>query len=137
MKKFLPGIKKIWFLNSNDLPEDVLAKSMSGMPVVVKKNLNGVLFCGQPTCEYETKYEEAAFREEVTLEFNSTANLPLSGVAFVVEDVNDERFLIGTKERPWPVVERTRNFGQPTSNTNSFRYVVKTKSLKALIPVFI
>ena len=63
-----------------------------------------------------------------TLDGVPTAQHP----AFLFKTVNDDIFIIGSKERPYPTVKITSSTGQPDGDTSVRKYEVSFTAKKAL-----
>lgn len=132
MKQSLPGIKEIKILPCAGLPQHAMAKCESDIPVGINCAASLLDIFPEHSLELESKYENGGYYESLTLKFLTTTRIPNARkMALVVTDVEGENYLIGTKERPYPVIEYTREI----SGTNRVYDVKVTFSGKrALIP---
>lgn len=72
------------------------------------------------------------YYESTTLQFTTTDKIrQMQQLAFVVTDVNNQSYVIGCKEAPYPVVDITTNL----DNDNNISHVkVSFSRKKSLIP---
>ena len=56
-------------------------------------------------------------------------------MTFVIKTANDEIYLIGAKERPYPTIKITRSTGQPDGDTSVRKYEVSFTAKKAIATI--
>ena len=134
----LPGIKKIYSVETTSLPLQLEAKSLVGIPITISSTLNELQFFGEPNCTVKQENEQNMQVEEATLEFATTdklnTDLPL---AFLVQDVNDTYYLIGTQEPPFPIITQERETSTPSSGSTCWNIKVTHLAQRALIKCII
>ncbi len=136
MVQSLPGIVAISYVECNNLPPQVELKCLAGMPVYLYANREEVAFTGTPTCVTESDYDNNSQSEVTTLTFDSTEDLPVrSKLAFIVTDVQLQRWLIGHYEPPYPTIKRNHHLGTPADNKAGYTYEVKLIGRKTVIMV--
>ena len=130
-----PGIKRIGYLPTSKLSPQLMLKSIAGMPIAVLSDITFVSFYGEPICETSNSYKEGGRLEEVTLSFSTSVDIPTDvALAFVAETIAGKKFLIGTLEKPYPVVTITRTTGSSSkSATTSVEITHQTQ--KSLLEV--
>ena len=133
-KQSLPGIRKIAYVEAEQLAPNVMLKAICGGLVSVLAQTTEVSFVGEATCESTSEYDNHGRVESVTLTFSSTEYVPHSRpLAFVVTDVNGNSFLVGSREKPYPTIKLDITFGSPASEPSVNRYEVKYVAIRALI----
>lgn len=134
----LPGIKAIGWIDCRQLQQRVDLAAICGMQVVVLTEIHPIAFFDKPTCECSTKKEGGSYQDTATLRFLTDSRIPDNGaLGFVVTDVSDKSYLIGSRERPLPVVESTRKLGLPSGEAAGFAYEVRHVALRSMIPCII
>jgi len=108
------------------------------MPVTILTDIHPIPFFNEPTCECKTKKDGGGYEDTATLKFLSGTRLPQSAtLGFIVTDVNNKVYLIGSRERPMPVVELTHSLSVPSGDAAGFYYEVKHVSIKSMVPCII
>ena len=131
----LPGIKFIGFVPSDNLQREIMNKHLAGLPVGVFTDTTPIAFCGVPTCDAVSTYNNNGRIEQTTLRFKTLDKLPTTRhIAFVVTDCNGQSYLIGQREKPRPIVNITQNTGTPNGDPSVFSVEVTLYAQKSLIP---
>lgn len=92
-----------------------------------------IILKGEAVCEVEQSYDNNSYIEKAKLTFLTLDDVPTDQhPAFVIHTVNDEYYIIGAKERPYPTVKITRSTGQPDGDTSVRKYEVSFTAKKAL-----
>lgn len=132
----LPGIYKIGFLECSKLSPRMMMKSMAGVPIAVFTDIVNVVFSGEPTCEAADDNDNNGRSEKTTLKFTTTQVITTdTPIAFVIRCVNGKSYLIGTKERPFPMIKITNNTGTASGDVSSFSVEITHIALKSLLSV--
>lgn len=106
MRQSLHSVKSICYLPCPLLPDDIILKHLSGMPVGVFNSATPIGLYGDASCEAASEHDNGSSLEKSTLQFTTTDEIPTSQeLAFVVEDVQGKSYVIGQKESPFPMVE--------------------------------
>lgn len=136
--QILPGIKAIGWLDCRHLPRRVDLSGICGMPVAILTDIHPIPFFDEPTCECKTKKDGGGYEDTATLKFLTDRKLPRGAAfGFVVTDVNDNSFLIGSLESPCPLVECEQRTGLPSGDAAGFSYEIKHVSIKSMVPCVI
>ncbi|MDE6461256.1 MAG: hypothetical protein K2L32_00585 [Muribaculaceae bacterium] len=136
--QILPGIKAIGWLDCRHLPRRVDLSGICGMPVPIFTDIHPIPFFDEPTCECKTKKDGGGYEDTATLKFLTSSELPRSAfLGFVVTDVNDNSFLLGSLEYPVPVPECSRSLGLPDGDAAGFLYEIKHVAIKSMVPCMI
>ena len=129
----LPGIKKVWYIPHNNLPDDVIYKVAVGMPVALPTTMTEITLKGEATCEVEQSPDNNCYIEKVKLSFPTLDDVPTQVFpAFIIQRVDGTRYVIGAKERPYPAVKITRSTGRPDGDPSVRKYEVSFTAKKAL-----
>ncbi len=136
--KNLPGVKRLYWLLCDNLTPKLMRKSIAGLPVMALAGRNEIPFSGNPTVETSTELVNNSYMETVTLEFDSSENIDTSRpIAFFILDVNEQGWLIGTRELPYPQVQKGKALGSPSGSTTASRYTVTLTAPKALLEALV
>ena len=134
----VPGITYIGMIQCSSLAAHLESKSLAGMNASVSSGITEVEFIGVPECSVSTEYDNNGYSSKVTLKFVSEMDIPLSfPLAFVIKDVSGQGFLIGKKEKCYPVIKKDRDTGTPASVKAAFSYQIEYVALVGLIKVSI
>lgn len=133
--QILPGVKAIGWLDCRHLPRRVDLTGICRMPLPVLTDIHWFDFFGEPECRCKSKKENGGYQDTASLKFRAAEALP-HGVpcGFVVTDVNDKSYLIGSLEAPHPQVEPEQSTGSTSGDAAGYLYEIKHVALKSLIP---
>lgn len=136
--QILPGIKAIGWVDCRLLPKRVDLSAICGMTIAVLTDIHPIPFFDEPTCECQHKKDSAGYQDTATLKFLTDKELPRSAtLGFVVTDVNDKSFLIGSLEAPRPQVECHQLTSVPSGDAAGYSYEIKHVALKSMVPCVI
>ena len=136
--QILPGIKAIGWVDCRHLPKRVDLSAICGMTVAVLTDIHPIPFFDEPTCECQHRKDGAGYQDTATLKFLTDKELPRSAtLGFVVTDVNDKSFLIGSLEAPRPQVECHQLTSVPSGDAAGYSYEIKHVALKSMVPCVI
>lgn len=137
-KQILPGIKFIGWLDSRHLQRRVDLMGVCGMPLPILTDIHPIMFFNDPECTCQTTKEGPGYTDTASLNFLTDERLPMErDIAFVVTDVNDKSYLIGSREHPQPIVNGTRNTGVPSDSPAGYSYEITHTAIKTLIPCLV
>ena len=129
----LPGITKAWYIQRDYLPDDVVYRSVAGIPVTLQEQPISINLKGQALCEVEQSFDNNSYIEKSKLNLYTLDEVPTDQhPAFVIETVDGDKYVIGAKERPYPTVKITRSTGQPDGDPSVRKYEVSFTAKKAL-----
>ena len=130
----LPGITSLGYVPSERLQRQIMQKALAGLPVGVFTDIAPINFVGVPTCVTQSDYDNNGRLEKASLKFVTNDNIPIyTDIAFVMTDSNGKSWLLGTKERPRPIIRIERSTGTPEGDGNAFSFEVSLYAHKALI----
>lgn len=129
----LPGILKVWYLSTANLPADVIYRAVAGIPVGITEQPISINLKGEAVCEVEEQYDNNCQMEKAELTFTTLDEVPTrQHLAFVIRTADNEMFVIGAKERPYPTIKVTRSTGSPDGDAAARKYEVSFTGRKAL-----
>ncbi len=131
----LPGIKFIGYVLADNLQREMMNKHLANLPVGIFTDITPIAFCGVPTCEAVSTYNNNGRIEQTTLRFKTLDDLPTyRHVAYVITDCNNQSFIIGQREKPRPIVKVTRDTGTPNGDPSVATVEITLYAQKSLIP---
>ena len=126
----LPGIVAIGYCLCENIQPNIVLKYSSGIPVGVFTEITPVHFFGQPSYDAVEEYDNNGRKLLCTLKFVSNDNIPLhKHLAFVITDASGTSFIIGSRERPYPVIKSSATSGTPSGESNATTYEIKWSSV--------
>lgn len=132
----LPGIFKIGYLEAEKLSPQLMLKSQAGIPITVLTDIVDVAFIGKPTCSAVSEDDNNGRSEKTTLVFSTLQDIPPGrALAWVVQCVNGRKYLIGTKEGPYPIMKTSEDLGVPSGNVSAKEIEITHIALKSLLLV--
>ena len=131
----LPGIAQICYCLCDNLQPNIVLKHSSGTPVGVFTDIVPIRFFGSPSCETTEEYDNNGRKAITTLTFVTNDNIPTyKHLAFVITDVSGTSFIIGSRERPYPVIKSSANSGTPSGESKATSYEVRWTAIASPIP---
>ena len=67
----LPGITNVWYILRDDLPSDVVYRSVAGIPITLEVTPEDITLKGESVCELEQSYDNNSYIEKVKLTFQT------------------------------------------------------------------
>jgi len=135
MKQSLPDIVAIYRLSCVALPSFITEKYRARVPVEIGASLVPIAHFSRASCEAELLYDSGGYTEKAVLQFATTEELDgVTPLAFVITDAQGQSYVIGAKEKPYPMVEVTRSIDKDT-NVNTVK--VSFSRRKSLVPCLI
>ena len=133
----LPGIVKVGYLNCSDVPRDIPYRAAVRISFSITSQITYISLAGEAVCEVEEQPDNNVQMEKTKLTFVTLDVVPTHlPLAFVIKTANNERYIIGSQERPYPTVKVTRNTGQPDGDPSARTYEVSFTARKSLAPIF-
>lgn len=135
----LPGIRRIYTCHCSSLPSHLMLSAICGGTYAMYRSaLTPVPFAGHPTYRREGTVMNNSRAEKSTLEFRTGSPLPEDvRLAIVVECVNGQVWLIGTREPNYPVIEYTDSSGSPGGDPAVRTCKVTHTDIKSGLPVLL
>ena len=129
----LPGIQQVWYILRDYLPDDVVYRSVAGIPITLEVEPDVIIMKGEAVCEVEQSYDNNSYIEKAKLTFLTLDDVPTDQhPAFLFQTIEGDIYIIGAKERPYPTVKITRSTGQPDGDTSVRKYEVSFTAKKEL-----
>ncbi len=133
--QILPGIKAVGWVDCRHLPRRVDLTGICQMPVAILTDIHPIVFFGDVDCSCKSSKSSAGYEDTASLKFFAAEELPHGvAVGFIVTDVNNKSFLIGSQESPHPTIECEHRKGAPSGDSAGVYYEIKHVALKSLIP---
>lgn len=136
----LPGVKFIGWLNADNLQRYVDLFKITGSAVGVFTDIHPIEFSNEPECTCKTEPLNGAYSETAYLKFLSPSLLPLvpgKNYGFVVTDIADNSYLIGSLEHPHVTMNIEMRHGFPDGDSAGFYYEIKHAHYRSLVPCVI
>lgn len=132
MKQSLPSIRQVAYIPCELLSPYILYRYAAKLPVGIFSTPTSVQIFSDASCESESTFDKGDYIEKTELTFSTVDVIPEDRpLAFVVTDNNDQSYLIGLREDPFPAVEVTSSIA-PDSNIRKVKVIFTSK--KSLIP---
>lgn len=113
-----------------------MVRAVAKVPVGIFARLSSIPFDRRTAlCESVTEADNNATLETATLTFRSSAVLPTGRLCFIVSLVNGQRFLMGTRETPFPLIKWKFESGLPDADPNTNTYTISYSNRVALVPI--
>lgn len=134
MRQSLPGITKVAYVDCEILLPDITLRALADLPVTIPGDITSVSLAVEATCETVTQFDNNSLVEKSNLTFYTLDEVPIyRHLAFVICTANNESFLIGTKEHPFPTAKLTSSTGSPDADSSVRKYEVTFQNKKALV----
>lgn len=131
----LPGITHIGYIECDKLQRNIVFKHYSGIPVGIFTDITPISFFAIPICEAVDEFDNNGRRVTTSLKFVSNDNIPTyKHLAFVITDVSGTSYIIGSRERPYPVIKSSANSGTPSGESKAISYEVRWTAIASPIP---
>ena len=135
MKQSLPGIVSVSRVLCSSLAPNITEQFLSHIPVSLPAQTVRLELCGNASCEAEQEYVNGGYTEKTVLQFHTTEDIDgFPPLAFVVTDAQGQSYVIGTREKPYPMVEVTKVIDKDT-DLNSVKVTFTRR--KSLVPCVI
>lgn len=113
LKWIIPGIKRILALRADTLPPDCLNMAEAGIPVLLSRAAENVVFEGVPKCEITEKHSKNGTEYESKITFICQEEILTQGpLAWVIIDNNNNSTLFGSPRRFIPQVTMSKTSGE-------------------------
>ncbi|MDE6717872.1 MAG: hypothetical protein K2J70_06740 [Muribaculaceae bacterium] len=123
MQISVSGLRRIIGFRADAIPPHARMMFQAGIPVPVVPVPYIIRFFGKAYLSVTS----SGLEHEAKISFNTLSSLPPFINAFIVEDNNSKRFLIGTAEHPFPKIESVRSSGESVADFSGFSYNVSFK----------
>lgn len=131
----LPGIINIYYVLASSLMASITQKALADAPVGVFADTFLIPHIGDAICEMETQFDNNDTLEKVKLSFSTTSQLPShEHLAFVIQTVDGKKYLIGTADKPYPVIKVDDSTGKVDGDSAATKYTISYTNKVALVP---
>lgn len=131
----LPGIISIRYVLAASLTASITQKALANVPVGIFADSFPVPHIGDAVCELESQFDNNDTLEKAKLTFSTTAQLPTrQHLAFVILTVDGKQYLVGTAEKPYPVLKVESSTGKPDGDSAVTKYTISYTNKVALVP---
>ena len=131
----LPGITQIGYCLCSNLQPNIVLKHSSGTPVGIFTEIVPIRFHGSPSCETTEEYDNNGRKVVTSLTFVTNDNIPTyKHLAFVITDASGTSYIIGSRERPYPVIKSSTSSGSPSGESKATSYEVRWTAITSPIP---
>lgn len=132
----LPGIIALMWLKAENLPPHVREKYIAGLAVALGASGNMITIVDTAEAKATLTYDDNGLIDNATLEFMTSSPLPTDeDIVWVAQDADGQWWLMGARERNFPVVEVTRATGTPGGDPAVSKVKITHTAKIALIPV--
>lgn len=134
----LPEVVEVRVMDCMELQQGVMQSFIAGVQLFISCHMTTIPTYPSTKCQGVYSRTNNGTTQRTTLEFRtSTPPKRLTGLAFAVRTANEEWFLIGSREKPWPRIEVTDDTGTTHGDPAVNTVKVTFESLSTLIPVAI
>ncbi len=126
----LPHIIKVFVVPCANHVPNVVEKYMAGIPVGVYPLPTEVEQYGTGSCEAENALDDGTYYEKTILQFSTAEEITnTTPLAFVIMDAQENYYLIGTREAPYPIIEIAKAVSTESNVNNVKVTFARRKSL--------
>ena len=132
----MPGVIAVRWIKAANLSSHLLEKYIAGVPVALGTIGNELKLEDTASASGLNSVENNGLTSKAELEFKTMDEVPRDeDIAWAVQDADGNWWLIGTRERPFPVVEISQSTGTPSGDPAVATVKVTHSAKIALIPV--
>ncbi len=132
----MPGVIAVRWIKAANLSSHMLEKYIAGVPVALGTIGNELKLEDTASASGLNSVENNGLTSKAELEFKTMDEVPRDeDIAWAVQDADGNWWLIGTRERPFPVVEISQSTGTPGGDPAVATVKVTHSAKIALIPV--
>lgn len=132
----MPGVIAVRWIKAANLSSHMLEKYIAGVPVALGTMGNELKLEDTASASGLNSVENNGLTSKAELEFKTMDEVPRDeDIAWAVQDADGNWWLIGTRERPFPVVEISQSTGTPGGDPAVATVKVTHSAKIALIPV--
>lgn len=130
MKQSLPQIIDIYKVPCSQLSPNIPEQYCAKMPIRISGQISRIEHFGNASCEAEQQYEGGGYSEKTILQFNTTEDVAqYPPFAFVLTDAQGQSYVIGAKEKPYPMIEINKTIDKDTNVKSVKVSFIRRKSL--------
>lgn len=130
----IPGIIKIGYLKSSQLPPDIMLQSIAGLVIGIPTQITWIPFVGECFLSWEGSLLNGGRQEKSTLKFNTCSVIPDDiHLAFVVRCASGKEYVIGAREARYPVVTYSETTGKQSGDAAVRSYTITHIAQKSVL----
>lgn len=134
----LPGISAIYRVPASAVAKLAQIAAISGMAAPIFTDLTEICITGDAKAQCKTETTSNSSTQTATLTFKSTDALPADQIwAFIIRDVENNTWLIGSSQPPFPKISATRSTGSTESEAAVTSYEITHTDIRTMIPCII
>lgn len=134
MEQRIPGITKIGYLRTLQLPRDVMLQSMAGIKIGLSAYVTWLPVAGEASLSWNGSISNRAPQEKSTLTFKTHFSIPCDErIAFVVKCASGRHYLIGSREGRRPIVSYTETTGKTNGDPAVRSYTITHIARKSVL----
>lgn len=131
----MPGIIAVKWMHAEEVAPHIREKFVAGLPVAIGAVGNMMTLVDVASAEGLTTVENNGLTGKATLEFKTLDDVPTDeDIVWAAQDADEEWYIIGARERPYPVVEVSQSTGKPGGDPAIKTVKVSLTARIALIP---
>lgn len=132
----MPGIIAVKWMHADELSPHIREKFIAGLSVAIGAVGNRLTLVDTGSTEGLRSLENNGLTGKATLEFKTLEVVPTDeDIVWAAQDADENWWLIGARERPYPIVEVSHSAGTPGGEPAVTTVKVTHTAKIALIPV--
>lgn len=132
----MPGIIAVKWMHADELSPHLREKFIAGLSVAIGAVGNRLTLVDTGSTEGLRSEENNGLVGKATLEFKTLDDMPTDeDIVWAAQDADENWWLIGARERPYPIVEVSQSTGTPGGDPAVATVKVTHTAKIALIPV--
>ena len=132
----MPGIIAVKWMHADEVAPHIREKYIAGLPVAIGAVGNMMTLVDVASAEGLTTVENNGLTAKATLEFKTLDDVPTDeDIVWAAQDADESWWLIGARERPYPIVEVSQSTGTPGGDPAVATVKITHTAKIALIPV--
>lgn len=132
----MPGVIAVKWMHADELSPNIREKYLAGLSVAIGAVGNMLTLVDTGSTEGLRSEENNGLVGKATLEFKTLDDVPTDeDIVWAAQDADENWWLIGARERPYPIVEVSQSTGTPGGDPAVATVKVTHTAKIALIPV--
>lgn len=134
----MPGIIAVKWLRAENIAPHIIEKYIAGVPVAIGALGHALELVDTGKADGLRSYENNGLASRAELEFKTLSPVPTDeDVVWAAQDADEQWWLIGARERNYPVVEVSYSTGTPGGDPAVATVKISHTAKIAIIPVAI
>ncbi len=132
----MPGVIAVKWMHADELSPNIREKYLAGLSVAIGAVGNMLTLVDTGSTEGLRSEDNNGLVGKATLEFKTLDDVPTDeDIVWAAQDADENWWLIGARERPYPIVEVSQSTGTPGGDPAVATVKVTHTAKIALIPV--